>query len=140
VFRSGAWIIVRSVHAGEPVTCTGFYRAHPHVQLAKDTLVIQMEDEVKGVSFGFDDQPMGPLRPLSASESDLKGIAFSGDDFARLATSRKVRIDAVTAQGTVHHELELEGLPAALENINAGCPVPAPPQRGKPRSRSRRRH
>ena len=137
VFRSGPWFVVRSVHdGGSVVACTGFYRANPHVQLSKDMLVIQTADDVKDVAFGFDDQPMGPQRPLSDAEKDVKGIEFTGGDFAKLSASRKVRIDAVTAQGTVHHEFELAGLPAALENISAGCPLPAPPKRAKPRSRS----
>ncbi|HEY8050993.1 MAG TPA: hypothetical protein VIE63_17605 [Ramlibacter sp.] len=126
VFRSGPWFVVRSVHdGGSVVACTGFYRANPHVQLSKDMLVIQTSDEVQAVAFGFDDQPMGAQRPLTDAEKDMKGIAFTGDDFAKLSASRKVRIHAVTPQGTVRHEFELAGLPAALENIDAGCPVPA---------------
>lgn len=128
VFRSGPWFVVRSVHdGGGDVACNGFYRANPRVQLSKDMLVFQAREEnIEGVAFGYDDQPMGPTRPLSAGEKDMKGIVFTGDEFAKLASSSKVRIEAVTAQGTVHHQLELNGLPAALANINAGCPVPAP--------------
>ena len=127
VFRSGPWFVVRSVRdGGSVVACTGFYRANGRVQLSKDMLVLKAPEEIDGVAFGYDDQPMGPARPLSPGEKDVKGIVFAGDDFARLASSSKLRIDAVTAQGTMHHELELKGLPAALANINAGCPVPAP--------------
>jgi hypothetical protein len=127
VFRSGPWFVVRSVHdGGGAVACNGFYRANPRVQLSKEMLVFQAPEDIDRVAFGFDDQPMGPTRPLSPGEKDMKGIVFTGDDFAKLASSSKVRIDAITAQGTMHHELELKGLPAALENINAGCPVPAP--------------
>jgi hypothetical protein len=130
VFRSGPWFVVRSVReGGNVVACTGFYRANRHVQLSKDMLIIQTPDEVKGVAFGFDDQPMGLQRPLSAGEKDLKGIAFTGEDFAKLPKSRKVRIDVETAQGTMRSELELNGLAGALENINAGCPVPSPAQK-----------
>jgi hypothetical protein len=128
VFRSGPWFVVRSTR-GDAVACTGFYRANRHVQLSKDMLIIQTPDEVKGVAFGFDDQPMGLQRPLSAGEKDLKGIAFTGEDFAKLPKSRKVRIDVETAQGTMRSELELNGLAGALENINAGCPVPSPAQK-----------
>ena len=135
VFRSGPWFVVRSVRAGEAVSCTGFYRANRHVQLSKDMLVIQTGDEVKGVAFGFDDQPMGAQRPPSTGEKDAKSVAFTGEDFAKLAKSRKVRIEEATPQGTMRHELELNGLAGALENINAGCPLPPQrPVRGKHRS------
>ena len=138
VFRSGPWFVVRSVpESGGAVACTGFYRANQRVQLSKDMLVLKSNDDIDSVAFGYDDQPMGPTRPLSAGEKDVKGIVFTGDDFAKLASSRKLRIDAITAQGTVHHELELNGLPAALANINAGCPVPAPV---KTKARSKTKH
>lgn len=110
------------------MACTGFYRANRHVQLSKDTLIIQTPEEVKGVAFGFDDQAAGALRPLSASEKDLKAIVFAGEDFSKLTRSRKVHIDVGTAQGTMRHELELTGLAGALENIEKGCPVPDAPR------------
>ena len=126
VFRSGPWFVVRSVReAGNVVACTGFYRANRRVQLSKDALIIEMPEEVKAVAFGFDDQPVGAQRPLSAGEKDLKAIALEGEDFKSLARSRKVRLEVVTPQGTMRHELDLRGLPGALENIEQGCPVPA---------------
>jgi hypothetical protein len=125
VYRSGPWFVVRSVReGGSVVACTGFYRANRHVQLAKDTLILQTPEEVKAVAFGFDDQPMGAQRPQSAGEKELKAIAFTGDEFDKLAASRKVRIEVMNSQGTMRHELDLNGLAGALENINQGCPVP----------------
>jgi hypothetical protein len=133
VFRSGPWFVVRSVRA-DNVVCTGFYRANRHVQLTRDMLIIQTPEEVKGVSFAFDDQAAGATRPLSTGEKDLKAVAFTGEDFAALTKSHKVRIDTTTAQGVMRHDLELNGLAGALENINAGCPVQALPKRAKHRS------
>jgi hypothetical protein len=137
VFRSGPWFVVRTAPPNEAVACTGFYTANRRVQLSKDMLVVQTPDDVNGVAFGFDDQPMSTQRALSASEKDLKGIAFTGDDFTKLAKSRKVRIDVATAQGTMRSELDLNGLAGAVANINSGCPMPPPakkPVRGKHRS------
>ena len=139
VYRSGPWFVVRSVRdAGKVVACTGFYRANRHVQLSKDLLIIQTPEEVSGVAFAFDEERFPAPRPLTAGERDLKAIAFSGDDFAKLAKAHKVRIQAGTAQGTVRHELELDGLSGALANIEQGCPVPATartaPVRGRHRS------
>lgn len=137
VYLSGPWFVVRSVReGGDVVACTGFYRADRHVRLSKDTLVVKMPDEVKAVAFGFDDQPVGAPRPLSDGEKELQAITFTGDEFARLAQSRKVRIDEVTSQGTMRHELDLRGLAGALENIGNGCPVP----QDKPQHQRRRRH
>jgi hypothetical protein len=128
VFRSGPWFVVRSVRdGGKVVACTGFYRANRHVQLSKDTLIVQTPEEAASVALGFDDKA-GAQRPLSAGEKELKAIAFTGDDFAKLAHSSKARIDVVTPQGTMRHELELNGIAAALENIDKGCPVPEPPK------------
>ncbi|MEJ6021775.1 hypothetical protein [Ramlibacter sp. PS4R-6] len=136
VFRSGPWFVVRSVRdSGKVVGCTGFYRANRHVQLSKDTLIIKTVEEVSGVAFGFDGQAPGALRPLSSAEKELQAIAFTGEDFAKLSRSYKVRIDAATAQGTMRHELELTGLSGALENIDKGCPVPE-----APKTPQRRRH
>jgi len=138
VFRSGPWFVVRSVRdGGKVIACTGFYRANRHVQLSKDTLIIQTPEDVTGVAFGYDGQAPGALRPLTTGEKELKAIAFSGDDFNALAKSRKVRIDVQTAQGVMRHELELNGLAAALDNIDKGCPVPAAP---KTPPAKRRRH
>jgi hypothetical protein len=133
VYRSGPWFVVRSVRA-DTVVCTGFYSANPRVQLTKDTLVIETADDVKGVAFTFDDQAAGAPRPLSANEKDLKAVAFTGEDFAKLSKSYKVRIDSTTAQGVMRHEFDLNGLAGALENIKVGCPVQALPKRGKRRS------
>jgi hypothetical protein len=138
VFRSGPWFVVRAAPPNEAVACTGFYSANRRVQLSKDMLVIQTPDDVKSVAFGVDDQPMGSQRALSADEKDLKGIAFTGEDFAKLAKGRKLRIDVATAQGTMRHEFELNGLAGALENINAGCPVPKPAPAQKPVRRKHR--
>lgn len=138
VYRSGPWFVVRSVRdSGNVVACTGFYRANGHVQLSKDMLIIQTEEDVKSVAFGFDDQPVGAQRPLTAGEKELKAIAFNGADFAKLSQSRKVRVEVATPQGTMRHELELTGLAGALDNIAQGCPVPADK---KERPARRRRH
>lgn len=138
VFRSGPWFVVRSVRdGGKVVACTGFYRANRQVQLSGDTLIIKTQEEVKSVALGFDNQPPGAQRPLSAGERELKAIAFTGEDFTRLVNSRKVRIDAVTPHGTMRHELELAGIAGALDNIAKGCPLPddhTRPVRGRPRS------
>ena len=137
VYRSGPWFVVRSVRdGGNVVACTGFYRANRRVQLSKDMLIIQNAAvEVQSVAFGFDDEPMAAQRPLTDGEKDLKGIAFTGDDFAKLSKAHKVRIDVVTTQGTMRHELDLSGLAGALDNIAKGCPVPA----DKPAEKTRRR-
>jgi len=130
VFRSGPWFVVRST--GESgVACTGFYQADRHVLLGKDTLTFRTPDDASAVAFAFDDQPMGMQRALSASEKDLKGVAFTGDDFAKLSKEKKLRIDIATAQGTMRHQLDLNGLAGAMENINAGCPMPKPPQKAQ---------
>jgi hypothetical protein len=135
VYRSGPWFVVRSVR-DDVVACTGFYRANRRVQLSRDALVIETGEDVKSVAFGLDDQPMGAQRPLTAGESDLKAVAFSGEDFVRLAGSRKVRVEMVTPQGTLRNELSLDGLAGALDNIGKGCPVP--PDKAKPKPKRRR--
>lgn len=139
VYRSGPWFVVRSVRdEGNVVACTGFYRANRQVQLSKDTLIVQTTPlDVKSVAFAFDDQPVGAQRPLTAGEQELKAIAFSGVDFTRLAHSARVRIDVETPQGVMRHELELNGLAGALENIDKGCPAPPNPPAPK---RRRLRH
>jgi hypothetical protein len=138
VFRSGPWFVVRTAPPNDTVACTGFYTANRRVQLSKDMLVVQTPEDVKSVAYGVDDQPMGTHRALSADEKDLKGIAFTGDDVAKLAKGRKLRIDVATAQGTMRNELDLNGLAGALENINAGCPVPKPATAQKPVRRKHR--
>src|SRR3569623_221602 len=73
VFRSGPWFVGRSVRdGGKVVACTGFYRANRHVQLGRDTLIIQTPEEAKSVAFGFDDRTPGAQRPLTDGEKELK--------------------------------------------------------------------
>lgn len=130
VFRSGPWFVVRSVRdGGNVVACTGFYRGNRGVQLSRDVLAIKTQQDIRGVSIGFDDKPMGKERPLTSAEQQLGALAISGEDFARLARSKRLRVAVTTAQGTSQHALELRGLAGALENIQAGCPVPAEPLR-----------
>jgi hypothetical protein len=139
VFRSGPWFVVRSVRdGGSVVACTGFYRANRRVQLSKDMLVVKTAEDVKSVALGFDDAPFGSPRPLTASEHDLKAIAFAGDDFAKLSHSNQLRIEVETPQGVMRHELELNGLAGALDNIDKGCPVPADPPKPVPKRRHAR--
>ena len=138
VYRSGPWFVVRSVRdGGNVVACTGFYRANRRIQLSKDMLAVKTGEDVNSVAVGFDDGPLGAARPLTAGEKDLKAIAFTGDDFAKLAHSSKLRIDMETPQGVMRNELELKGIEGALDNIDKGCPVPADPP---PQKRRRKRH
>ena len=128
VFRSGPWFVVRSVReGGNVVACTGFYRANRGVQLSKDSLVIKTRQQIRTVALGFDGKPMTAPRPLSEAEKQLGALAIAGDEFAQLALSCKLRLEFVTDQGPQKHDLELRGLKGALENINAGCPVPEQP-------------
>jgi hypothetical protein len=139
VYRSGPWFVVRSVRdGGSVVACTGFYRASRRVQLSKDMLAIKTAEDVNSVAVGFDDGPLGAARPLTPGEKDLKAIAFTGDDFAKLSHSNKLRIEVETPQGVMRHEFELNGLAGALDNIDKGCPVPADPP--KPATKRRRMH
>lgn len=142
VYRSGPWFVVRSVReGGDVVACTGFYRANRNVQLGRDMLVIKAPAvEVEGVAFAFDGESMPARRPPSAGEKDIPGVAFTGADFARLARAQKVRIELGTPQGTMQHDLELAGLAGALDNINAGCPVPAEKAPAATHARRRRHH
>jgi hypothetical protein len=141
VYRSGPWFVVHSgPDGGDAVSCTGFYRAKRRVQLSKDALIIKTSEPITGVAISFDGEAPAAQRPLSPAEKELGSITFTGDDFSRLARSRKVRIAAHTSQGTISEELELEGFEGALKSIKAGCPLPAPPatetpRRGRPHSK-----
>jgi hypothetical protein len=123
VFRSGPWFVVRSVRdGGKVVACTGFYKANRNVQLSKDMLAIRAPVEIRSVALGFDGRTMGAPRPLSKAEQELGAFAVTGEDFAQLARSSKLRLEVATVNGTASHTLELRGLQGALESINAGCP------------------
>jgi hypothetical protein len=136
VFQSGHWFVLRSVREqGSVVACTGFYRGHRGVQLSKDMLIIKSPVALKSVALGFDAAPMRPARPMQSVEEQMGAVVIAGDDFAQLKKSTRLRIDAVTDQGTGSHELDLQGLAETVKNIESGCPLPGEPLR---RQRMRR--
>lgn len=136
VFQAGPWFVLRSVRRqGREVACTGFYRGHRGVQLGKDMLVIKSPVGLKSVALGFDAAPLRPARPLRPAEEQRNAVVLAGEEFAQLKKSTRLRIEAVTDQGSGSQELDLQGFAEALKNIEAGCPLPQERQR---RQRARR--
>lgn len=126
VYRSGNWYVVRST---QPVTgavaCTGFYMGQGGVQLGRDSLLIKTADEVKSVSLRFGEQPARAARALDPNERQMGAVMVAGADFELMRRGKSLALELVTAKGNESHSLKLEGLDAALKNIDAGCPLPA---------------
>jgi hypothetical protein len=125
VFKSGNWFVVRSTKEGrDTVACTGFYKAHRGIQLSEDSLIVRIPDDMQEITIGYGDK-MRPPRPPEDIEKDLRAVVFRGADFDRLRRTRTVKLEIATAKGTVRHEMNVQGINAALLNIASGCPVPA---------------
>lgn len=123
-FRAGNWYVVHSTHktTGD-VACTGFYMGRPGVQLSKDSLIIKVPGELKSIGLRFGDQPARPARAPEKSEQQIGAVVLGGADFEQLQSSKTLGLEVVTSTTRASHTLELEGLRAALKNINAGCPL-----------------
>lgn len=124
VYRAGNWFVVRATHnATGAVSCTGFYMGQGGVQLSKENLIFRVPGEIKSVGLRFDEQPPRASRPPGASEKQIGAVMLAGPDFEELRRGKTLGIDVTTAQGRGSHTLQLEGLDAALKNINDGCPL-----------------
>ena len=132
VFRSGNWFVVRSTKEGrDTVACTGFYKAHRGIQLSEDSLIVRVPDDVQDITIGYGDK-MRPARPPEDIEKELRAVVFRGADFDRLRRTRIIKLEISTARGQIRHELNVQGINAALLNIASGCPVPAERLGGQP--------
>jgi len=128
VFRSGPWYVVRSVRDfGNVVACTGFYKLHPGVQLAKDNMIVKTNAQVQSIAVAYDDKPAAAPRQPTAVEKEMHAIVFAGKDFEDLKRSRKLNLALVTDKAQGDHTFDLKGMLEALANIDEGCPVPTAP-------------
>jgi hypothetical protein len=124
VHRAGNWFVVRSTNdTTGTVGCTGFHMGDSGVQLSKETLILKIPGELKTIALRFDGQPPRASRPPEASEKQVGAVVLAGADFEQLRRGKTLGLDVVTAQGPSSHTLQLEGLDAALKNINDGCPL-----------------
>lgn len=125
VFRSGNWFVVRSTKENSTtVACTGFYKDRRGIQLSEDTLIVKVPDGIETVAIGYGDK-MRPARPPEDIEREMRAVVFRGADFDRLKRTRIIKLEISTARGQLRHELNVQGINAALLNIASGCPVPA---------------
>jgi hypothetical protein len=125
VFRSGNWFVVRSTKENSAtVACTGFYKDRRGIQLSEDTLIVRVPDDIQSVAVGYGDK-MRPARPPEDIEKEMRAIVFRGADFDRLRRTKIIKLEISTARGQIQHELNVQGINAALLNIASGCPVPA---------------
>jgi hypothetical protein len=124
VLRAGNWYVVRST---QPVTgtvaCTGFYMGQSGVELSKDSLIVRVPGDINSVGLRFGEEPARSLRPAEKTERQIGGVMLAGADFKQLRRSKTLSLDVTTAQGRTSHTLQVEGLDAALKNIEDGCPL-----------------
>lgn len=141
VYRAGNWFVVRSTHdTTGAVACTGFYMGLGAVQLSKENLILRVPGEIKSIGLRFGEQPPRAPRPPEASEKQIGAVMLAGPDFEALRRSKTLGIEVATAQGGGRHTLQLEGLDAALKNINDGCPLtPAAKQAERAAKQARER-
>jgi hypothetical protein len=124
VLRAGNWYVVRSTHkVTGAVACTGFYIGNPGVQLTKESLVLRVPGEIKSIGMRIGDRPARAARAPQPTEKQMGAVVLAGADFDQLRQNKTLALDVTTAQGRDSHTLQLDGLAAALKNINDGCPL-----------------
>ena len=131
VFKSGNWFVVRTTkERSDAVACTGFYKSYRGIQLTQDSLIVKVADDMQSIAIGLGDR-LRPARPPEEIEKELRAVVFRGDTFDQLRRAKRLKIEVLTAKGTSLHDLTLQGMRGALENIAAGCPAPDEPLRKK---------
>jgi hypothetical protein len=124
VFRSGNWYVVRSTQSATGVVaCTGYYMGQDALRLDKESLTVNVPGELKTITLRFDDQAPRPARPPERIEQQMGGAVLSGAEFEQLQRSRTLALEVATSRERVSHTVPLEGLNAALKNIEDGCPL-----------------
>jgi hypothetical protein len=126
VFRSGEWSVLRTLdQMTDQTNCTGIYKKDYAVQLTDDELFVKVRGGVKGVTLRFGDQPAEKLRLATKSERSLSSVSIEGGDFTKLLGSTRLRMQVLTVLDTVAEvDIDLTGVPAAVENIRSGCSGP----------------
>lgn len=124
-FKAGNWSVYRSIDPmKDTVDCTGVYKENYGIQLTDNTLFVSVEGGLKSVTLRFGDKPARDLRLASSMEKRVGSIIISGQDFAELLESQRLRVQASTLiRGLANEDLDLSGLSEAVENIKAECPV-----------------
>jgi hypothetical protein len=131
VYQSGNWFVVRTTkERSDVVACTGFYKSYRGIQLTQDTLIVKVTDDMQSVAIGFGDKMRAP-RPPEDIEKEMRAVVFKGASFDQLRRAKRLKLEVLTTKGSSLHDLKLQGLNGALENIAAGCPEPDQPLRKK---------
>lgn len=114
VFKSINWSVRQTPDGMTGAkSCTGLYRDKYIVQLTDDALFISLAPSggVKGYSVRFDDEPASADRLASQHELAIQSVALKNDDFLKLLTSRRVRLQILTAGGQKEdHDIDLSDI------------------------------
>jgi hypothetical protein len=128
VFKENDWRVVRSVDMmTDKVSCTGLLGEGFETQLTEDTLYIKIKGGVDSVTLRFGDKEARPMRLASQTEKNVRSVTLTGAEFQELIQSERLRVEVLTMlQQLVAKDINTKGVRQVVENIRAGCPVPAP--------------
>lgn len=121
----GNWKVLRTIdQMNDSVRCTAIYNNDYSIQLSKDTLYLAVQGGVQGVTLRFDDNPANRLRLATDMEKRIRSVIISGREFSQLTGSSRLRYQVATLfRGSADGDIDLNGLPAALDSINRQCPI-----------------
>jgi hypothetical protein len=125
VSQSGNWKVLRSVDPMKDTTsCTGIHKDNYAIQLTSTTLYIGVLGGLQSVTLRYGDKPARKLRLPEEMEKKLRSIIITGQDFAELSGSVRLRYQASTlVRGIETDEIDLVGFDEVLANIRSGCPI-----------------
>jgi hypothetical protein len=123
-FQSGDWTVYRSKgQMTDKTTCTGIYRGDPSYQISERTLYINVPGVIESVILRFGEEPAEPFRLATSMEKRIRAVSIAGGELDRLLATPRLRLQVGTlVSGIKTYDINLKGLPEALENIRAGCP------------------
>jgi hypothetical protein len=126
VFKSGNWKVLHATDAmTDNTTCTGIYKENYGIQLVQNRLFVTVRGGIRGVTLRFGDNPPRKLRLADKMEKDIGAVIISGGDFSELLQSNRLRVQILTFSDIEEVDLDTTGIQAAVENIQAGCPIQA---------------
>ena len=127
VFRSADWSVLRVKNAmTDKVSCTGIYKKNYAVQLSETDLFVSYRGGLQSIKLRFDEDPPQHLRLASEVEKKLGSADIEGEDFERLRSSKRLRIEVLSLiRGLQYTDLDLTGFADAYANIKIGCPEAA---------------
>lgn len=125
---TGQWTVYRKMEGmSDKVTCTGVNVQGPNIQLSSRGFYIALRGGIDSVELRFDEKPSRKMRVPTDMEKKVRAIILDEEEFQDAINSDRLRFESLRTLGGFNTgDINLDGIKAARDHIQAGCPASTP--------------